>query len=142
MKNLIIILALLFVSLLQTPLLAVNDKSETDAAFYTPSVVNIDIIQALKEADVNKISRYFSEIIDFKLPEREEMRSVSRSQASITLKTFFDSEKISGFNLISQRELGSTKYIAGKLQGSRDYNITVMIKESGGRDNIITVRIN
>lgn len=122
--------------------MAFHNTKHTEAHLFISSIINIDIIQALEAADVNKISRYFSDMIDIKLPQKDEMRNVSRSQASITLKAFFDEEKISGFNLTSQRELGSTKYIAGKLQGPREYNITLMIKEGSGKDSIITIRIN
>ena len=101
-----------------------------------------DIIEALKKANASRVSRYFNEVISMKLPQGAEMASVSKNQATINFKMFFEDNKISGFTLTSERELGSTRYIAGKLRGSKDFNITIMLKGDSPRQNIVTVRIN
>ena len=101
-----------------------------------------DIIEALKDANASRLSKYFNEVISMKLPSGAEMASVSKNQASVNFKMFFEDNKISGFTLTSERELGSSRYIAGKLRGTKDFNITIMLKGDSPRQNIVTVRIN
>lgn len=97
-----------------------------------------NIVFALKNVDAEKLGTFFGEAIDIKLPEADEIRNISKSQAVIALKYFFNEKKITGFDLTSQRELGNTKYIAGKLKGNSDYNVTIIVRS----ENIITIRIN
>jgi hypothetical protein len=59
------------------------------------------------------------------------------------LKSFFDANNIKGFELSSQREMGGTMYIAGKLNnGAEGYKVSIMMKTKEGRPQIITVRIS
>lgn len=102
-----------------------------------------EIINALKKANATQFSGYFDNFIDLKLPEKEEIKDVSKTQASITVKNFFEENKINGFELSSQREMQGTMYITGKLTGeSGKFNITVIIKNKGDHPSILTVRIN
>ncbi|MFN4007128.1 MAG: DUF4783 domain-containing protein [Chitinophagaceae bacterium] len=100
------------------------------------------IINALKQGDAEKLSTYFDTFIDIKLPEKEEIKNVSKNQASIAIKSFFETAAIKGFEVTSQRELGGTKYMTGKLIGNgKTYNITLMMKSKGDEVAIITIRI-
>lgn len=100
------------------------------------------IISALKKGDATEVASFFDNIIDLKLPEKDELKNVSKNQAGITLKDFFDQNKVSGFELTSQRELSGTMYITGKLPTSdKEYGITVLMKARGDKVYIITVRI-
>ena len=68
---------------------------------------------------------------------------MGRNQASIALKSFFAENGIRAFDKQSDRELGNTMYLTGKLQaGSKNYNITVMLKQKDNRYQIITIRIS
>lgn len=101
------------------------------------------IIDALKQGNAAKFSSYLDEFVDIKLPQKDEIKNVSKTQAAITVKSFFDENSISGFDLTSQRELGGTMYITGKLHGNgRDYNLTIMLKNKDSDAAVITVRIN
>ena len=101
------------------------------------------IVNALKRGDANEVASYFDNLIDLKLPEKDELKNVSKNQASITLKEFFDQNRVTGFDLTSQRELSGTMYITGKLATSaKDYGITVLMKARGDKIYIITVRIS
>ena len=101
------------------------------------------IINALKSANAEQLSEYFDKILDIKLPEKDETKSIGKNQASIALKTFFETNKIKGFELASQREMGGTMYIAGKLLNETDgYKLTIMLKNKDGKPQIITIRIN
>lgn len=110
---------------------------------YQVTADNDNIMNALKQGSASQLSNYFDNFIDLKLPEKDEIKNVGRTQAGITVKIFFDENNIKGFDLTSQREMGGTKYITGKLQGStRGYNITMLMKAKGDKLSIITIRIN
>ena len=101
-----------------------------------------DMIAALKAANAEQFSNYFDNNIDVKLPNSNEMKGVPKAQAASSVKSFFSNNGITSCNITSQRENGGTMYITGKLSGKSDYNITVMIKSSGDKFSIITLRIN
>ena len=102
-----------------------------------------DIINALKQGKAEQFTQYFDTILDVKLPDKGEMKNAGKNQASITLKNFFEENTIKGFDVTSQRELGGTMYLTGKLQGAnKSYNLTLMIKSKGDKSAIITIRIN
>lgn len=102
-----------------------------------------NIISALKEANAEQLSQYFDNILDVKLPEKDEIKNVGKNQAGIAVKGFFADNRIKGFEATSQREMNGNMYITGKLQGaSKAYNITLMMKNKGDKTVIITLRIN
>lgn len=101
------------------------------------------ILTALKSGDAEKVSNYFDKIIDIKFPDKDEIKSIGKNQASIALKSFYNNNNIKGFELSSQREMGGTMYIAGKLtNGSDGYKLSMMMRTKEGRAQIITVRIS
>ena len=100
------------------------------------------IVSALKQGNAQQFSSYFDNFIDLKLPAKDEIKNVGKTQASITIKNFFDENNIKGFESISQRESNGTMYIAGKLVGDKSYNITMLMKAKGDKLTIITIRIN
>ncbi|HVX26208.1 MAG TPA: DUF4783 domain-containing protein [Parafilimonas sp.] len=101
------------------------------------------VVSALKTANVNEFTSYFNSTVDVKLPKENEKQNVSKADAANMVKSFFSSNNINGFEVISQREMSGTMYIAGKLKStSQDYNLTVMLKNKGDGASVITVRIN
>ena len=102
-----------------------------------------NIVKALKSADAAQVSSYFDKILDIKFPEKEEIKSIGKNQAGIALKSFFSENSINGFELASQREMGGTMYITGKLlNDGKGYNLTLLLKSKDEKQQIITVRIN
>ena len=102
-----------------------------------------DILTALQSGSADKVSTYFDKILDIKFPDKDEIKSIGKNQAGIALKSFFDNNNIKGFELSSQREMGGTMYIAGKLtNGSDGYKLSMMMRTKEGRPQIITVRIS
>lgn len=73
------------------------------------------IVTALQSGNADKVSTYFDKILDLKFPDKDEIKSIGKNQASIALKSFFDNNNIKGFELSSQREMGGTMYIAGNF---------------------------
>lgn len=102
-----------------------------------------EIVSAFKTGRADQIANYFDDFIDLKLLDKDEVKNMSRNQAGIALKSFFDENKIKGFEKLSDREIGSTMYMTGKLTNdAKGYNITVMLKVKNGKYQIITVRIS
>ena len=113
------------------------------AAFTVKAQDASNIVNALKTANADEVSNYFDKILDIKFPDKEEIKSIGKNQAGIALKSFFDSNNIKGFELSSQREMGGTMYIAGKLtNGSDGYKLSIMMRTKEGRPQIITMRIS
>ena len=113
------------------------------ATIYAIAGDSDNIVNALKQGNATQFSSYFDNFIDLKLPEKDEIKNVGKTQATITVKNFFNENNIKGFDLSSQREMNGTMYITGKLQGSsKDYNITMLMKVKGDKLSIITIRIN
>ncbi len=101
------------------------------------------IITALKSANAESVSAYFDNFIDLKLPEKDEIKNMGKTQSGLALQSFYRDNNIKGFTLTSQREMGGTTYVAGKLDnGAKGFNITLLIKNKDGGQQIITVRIN
>lgn len=101
------------------------------------------IVSALKQGNAEMLSQYFDNILDIKLPEKDEIKNVGKNQAGITLRNFFEENRVRSFETTSQREMSGTMYIAGKLQcASKSYNVTMMMKAKGDKMSIITIRIN
>lgn len=101
------------------------------------------IINALKNGNAEEVTTYFDGTIDMKLPEKEEVNHMGKSQAAIVFKTFFTDNAIKGFEVSSQRQIGSTMYLTGKLKNSsKGFTITMMLQQQGGKEEIISVRIN
>ena len=112
---------------------------------FTPRQDADDIVKALQSADADNIAAYFDNMIDMKLPDNvNEIKNINKNQAGIKLKSFFNESDVKGFDLTSKREMGGLMAITGKLNASSKagYNITLMLKEKGGRYSIITVRVN
>lgn len=102
-----------------------------------------NIVKALKSGDATQVSSYFDKILDLKFPDKEEIKSIGKNQAGIALKSFFTDNGITGFELASQREMGGTMYITGKLLSEgKGYNLTLLLKSKDDKQQIITVRIN
>jgi hypothetical protein len=101
------------------------------------------VIDALKGGDAAKFTSYFAPKVDIKLPNKDEMANVDKAEGASAVKGFFADNNINGFDATSQREMGGTMYITGKLKnGNTSYNITVMLKNKEGSMSVITVRIN
>jgi hypothetical protein len=125
MKKLLIILTVFFVS--------IAAKAQEGS----------NLVNALKSANAEEVSSYFDKILDIKFPEKDEIKSIGKNQAGIALKSFFDNNNIKGFELSSQREMGGTMYIAGKLiNAGEGYKLSIMMRTKEGKPQIITVRIS
>ena len=101
-----------------------------------------EMIAALKSGSAEQFVKYLDNTVDIKMPNSDELKDVQKAQVAGTLKSFFEENGINKFDVTSQRELGGTMYITGKLMGTTDYNLTAMIKSTPEKLSIITIRIN
>ena len=102
-----------------------------------------NIVNALKQGNANQFAGNFDNFLDIKLPEKDELKNVGKTQATITIKNFFDENAISGFDVSSQRENEGTMYLTGKLTGSsKIYSLTLLMKSRGDKLSIIKIRIS
>lgn len=112
-------------------------------SFTTISANISDIVNALKKNDPAGISKYFDNVVDIKLPGKDEVKNVSKNQATLILKNFYGEQDVKGFDLTSKREMGGTGYLTGKMKSAnKSYNLTIMLKTKGDEASIVTVRIN
>lgn len=103
----------------------------------------VAIINALKSGDAELVGNYFDDYVDIKLLDKAEIKNIGRNQATITLKAFYSENGVKGFEKVSEREFGTTMYLAGKLLNSgKGHNITIMMKVKDGKRQIITLRIS
>jgi glycine cleavage system protein P-like pyridoxal-binding family len=110
---------------------------------FTPQTGTDGIVQAFKSGSAEEVSKYFDDFIDLKLLDKDEVKNMGRNQATIMLRSFFTENGIKGFEKVSEREIGNTMYMTGKLQNSsKGFNITIMLKQKAGKHEIITIRIN
>jgi len=101
------------------------------------------LINALKNGNAEDVTNYFDGTVDMKLPKKEEVNHMGKSQATTVFKSFFADNAIKGFEVSSQRQIGNTMYLAGKLKNNgKGFTITMMLQQQGGREEIISVRIN
>jgi hypothetical protein len=101
------------------------------------------IVNAFKAADASQVGSFFDDYVDLKLLDKDEVKNIGRNQATITLKSFFADNGIKGFEKTSEREIGNTMYLAGKLlNNGKGHNVTIMLKIKDGKRQIITLRIS
>lgn len=111
---------------------------------FTTNQGDVDaIVNAFKSADAGQVGTFFDDFVDIKLLDKDEVKNIGRNQATITLKAFFADNGVKGFEKVSEREIGNTMYLAGKLLTSgKASNITIMLKMKDGKRQIITLRIS
>ena len=101
------------------------------------------IVQAFKSANIDNIAAHFDEFIDLKLLDKEDVKNMSKNQASIALKAFYTENGIKGFEKVSDGGKGTLIYLIGKLTtGNKSFNVTVQMKQKNGKPAIITIRIS
>ena len=101
------------------------------------------IINALKNGNADEVANYFNATLDMKLPDKEELKNIGKSQSEAAFKSFFVDNKIKGFVVSSQRQIGNTMYLAGKLKNNgKGFTITIMMEKHSDKEQIISVRIN
>ena len=101
------------------------------------------IVGAFKSGKAEEVSKYLDDYVDIKLLDKAEVKNIGHKQAGLTLKAFFEENGINGFEKASDRAIGNTMYITGKLlNNGKNFGITLLLKMKEGKYQIITLRIN
>jgi hypothetical protein len=123
---------ILFFLMLAFTCTTLHAQNETDA-----------VVKAFKSANIEEIASHFNELVNLKLLEKDEVKNMSRNQASIALKSFYVENGVKGFDKISEGGRASLFYLVGRLtNGNKGYNITIQLKPRDGKLEIITIRIS
>lgn len=102
-----------------------------------------ELLTALKSGNAQQVAEHFDAMVDLKFPEKDEIKNVGKNQAEMALRNFYSENNIRGFEKISDREIGNTMYMTGRLiNDGKGYSATFMLRLIKGRHYIITVRIN
>lgn len=100
------------------------------------------IVRAFQSANAEQVAGYFDDYVDMKLMNKAEVKNIGKNQAGITLKAFFAENGIKGFEKASERAVGNTMYMTGKLlNDDKGLGITLLLKSKEGKYQIISVRI-
>lgn len=99
------------------------------------------ISNALKSADSKLLAANFNENIDLKIPGTDGV--FSKSQAELILKDFFESSKVSSFEV---RHEGKSKndayYMIGALvKAGKEYRTYILLKKNGEKFTILELNI-
>ncbi len=101
------------------------------------------IVRAFKTGNTEEVSKYFDDFVDMKLMDKPEVKNIGRNQANLTLKAFFEENEVKGFEKSSERAIGNTMYMTGKLTNKgKDFGITILMKVKEGKNWIVSIRIN
>ena len=89
-----------------------------------------EIVDALKTGDVNKLSKYFDQMVDITIPNKS--NSFSKGQAELVIKDFFTVNKVKNFELQHSGSNPSSNFMIGKLSTSNgEFRTTVYMRQRG-----------
>ena len=91
-----------------------------------------EIIDALKTGDINKLSKYFDQMVDVTIPGKS--NSFSKGQAELVIKDFFNVNRVKNFELQHSGSNPSSNFIIGKLSTSNgEFRTTVYMRQRGDK---------
>lgn len=89
-----------------------------------------EIVDALRTGDVNKLSKYFDQMVDVTIPNKS--NSFSKGQAELVIKDFFTVNKVKNFELQHSGSNPSSNFMIGKLSTSNgEFRTTVYMRQRG-----------
>ena len=91
-----------------------------------------DIVSALKSGNVEKMSKYFDNMVDVSVPGKS--NTFSKSQAEMVIKDFFALNKVRGFEVQHSGNNPTSNFIIGMLTtASGKFRTTVYMREKGDK---------
>lgn len=98
--------------------------------FFHSIDINEDISSALKTGNSKDLSKYFSETIDLKILDKEDI--YSKQQAELILKDFFAKNIVKKYTLVHKSvSKNDTQYTIGSLETAKGkYRIYFLLKKS------------
>lgn len=91
-----------------------------------------EVVSAMKNGNVNQLSKYFDDRVDIQLPSKSE--NYSRSQAEMILKDFFSNNEVKNFQVKHKGENNGAQFCIGLLQTRNgNYRTKIYMKQKGDR---------
>ncbi len=91
-----------------------------------------DIIAALKTGSVEKMAKYFDNMVDVSVPGKS--NTFSKGQAEMVLKDFFALNRVRNFEIQHSGSNPSSNFIIGTLTtGGGNYRTTVYMRTKGDK---------
>lgn len=91
-----------------------------------------DIISALKSGSVDKMAKYFDNMVDVSVPGKSS--TFSKGQAEMVLKDFFALNRVRNFEIQHSGSNPTSNFIIGTLTtGSGNYRTTVYMRTKGDK---------
>jgi Domain of unknown function (DUF4783) len=125
MKKLLIVLGIMLLGGVFTSLtLSARSISITVAGPFE------DVVAALKQGDVNGLSRYLDNTVEINISGKS--NSYSKAQAEIILKDFFSKNQVKSFELVHQGGDNSRFGIGTMVTGSGTFRVSFFLQKKGG----------
>lgn len=118
-------------------LIAICNTAFSEKVLSSPEEVET----AIKTGNASLISKHFSDNIDLKVIEKEDV--YSKSQAELIIKDFFTKHPVKSFNLMHKSvSKGNSQYSIGKLETSNgSFRIYFLMKKEADKLLISQFRI-
>ncbi|MBO9729086.1 MAG: DUF4783 domain-containing protein [Chitinophaga sp.] len=89
-----------------------------------------DVVAALKQGDVNGLSRYLDNTVEINISGKS--NSYSKAQAEIILKDFLSKNQVKSFELVHQGGDNSRFGIGNMVTGNGTYRVSFFLQKKGG----------
>jgi hypothetical protein len=100
-----------------------------------------EIVNAIKSGNAGEISKYFSDNVDLKILDKEDV--YSKSQAELIIKDFFAKHPVKNFNVIHKSaSKNDSQYTIGSLEtGNGKFRIYFLLKKVMDKTQVAQFRI-
>jgi Domain of unknown function (DUF4783) len=96
-----------------------------------------NVVKAIKNGNVNEMSRYFDNMVEITM--QDQSNSYSKAQAEVILKEFFDKNPVKSFDIIHQGGNDSIFGIGNLVTSSGTFRTTFFLRQKG--DNYVLQEI-
>ncbi len=123
MKKLLIVLGILLGGVISAFTLSASSYEVTVAGPFE------DVVGAIKQGDVNGLSRYMDANVEINISGKSS--SYSKAQAEIILKDFFSKNQVKSFELVHQGGEGSRFGIGNLTTAGGNYRLSFFLQKKG-----------
>jgi antitoxin component YwqK of YwqJK toxin-antitoxin module len=107
------------------------------SSFISPSFD--EVIKAIKSGDATQVAEYFDNTVEITLPGKS--NSYSKSQATLVLRSFFESNTVKDFEILHQSDNSGAQYCIGNLKTiNGTYRTTIFMKQKGPKELLQELR--
>ena len=101
------------------------------------------LVQHLQTGNFSALQIFWDNQVESSILDQVAAKSLNAQQANETLQAFFNQKNILGFEKSTERKLGNTLYLTGKLLSSQQkYNLTLLLQSTKKGFMIVSMRVN